>query len=590
MAGAALFLSAAGALVFFALRTEVAPPLANAAAPTFSKHVGPLVHERCAPCHRPGGSAPFELLTYEDVRDRAPQIREVVRDRFMPPWKPVGERGVFVGDRSLSDTEIAVLTEWIDAEMPIGDNRRIPPPPEWRDGWKLGQPDLVVELPEPYPLPPDGRDVYTNIVIAGVVDGPRFVGAWEFQPRGRAIHHAILNIDRTGYARARDADDPALGYRSMDAGNVQAPGGFYAVWTPGKAPGVFDSSWLLDPHTDLVLQLHMQPTGKPEKVRPAIGLYFTERPPARRHFTVRFGDPDIDIPAGEPAWSFTESYRLDAAVRVVSMFPHAHYIAKKVRVWAELPDGGKKELLRIDDWDFNWQDAYRFVQPVPLPAKTTLFIRFEYDNSAANVQNPHSPPKRVKLGEQSTDEMGNVTFQLEPVDPRGLDVLDEAKYRRMLEALGDARSHYNLANVLARRGKVEEAIEHYGAAIAASPAMAPAHYNLGTLYLSLGRHDEAVKALEAAIAAKAPNPRARTNLGHALEARGDRDSAIAAYRKALEEDGSFFPARASLGRALAAKGDHRGAVEQFEKAAALRPDNEQVRRDLEEAIAARDGG
>ncbi|MBP6835553.1 MAG: hypothetical protein KA978_32510, partial [Deltaproteobacteria bacterium] len=256
--------------------------------------VAPLVYRRCATCHRPGESGPFSLVTYLDVARRRQQIRRVVTRGYMPPWKPVAGSAHFRDDRSLSAAERDLLLRWIGAGAPEGDRSQIPPPPRWPTGWQLGQPDVVVTLPASYTVDADGPDVYRNFVIPSPVGGTRHVAAWEFRAGSRTIHHAILNIDRTGLARRRDAEDAALGYEGMGDRSTQSPDGFYLVWTPGQVPTPPEegASWRLDARTDLVLQLHLHPTGRAEAVRPSLGLYFAPAPPRLQRLTFRYAMSD----------------------------------------------------------------------------------------------------------------------------------------------------------------------------------------------------------------------------------------------------------------------------------------------------------
>jgi hypothetical protein len=205
----------------------------------------------------------------------------------------------------------------------LGDPDEVPEPPKWPTGWQLGEPDVVLEMTEPYRLRADGGDVYRNFVIHSPVTGTKYVSAWEFRPDTRAIHHAILNVDRIGLVRRRDEADPGPGFSGMDPGDVQSPDGFYLVWAPGKKPDAPDPrmGWRIDEHTDLVLQLHMQPTGKTEVIRPRIGLYLTDRRPTIPRFTVRVGDPPIDIAPGDPAYVVHSDYVMNADVAVLSLFP-----------------------------------------------------------------------------------------------------------------------------------------------------------------------------------------------------------------------------------------------------------------------------
>ena len=183
----------------------------------------------------------------------------------MPPWKALP--GVaYANERRLGDADIATLARWAEARAPIGDRAAIPPAPAFADGWTLGKPDVVIELPA-YQLPAGGGDDYRNFVVRAPVATSRWVAAWEFHANGRAIHHAIVNLDRNGFARKRDGVDGTPGYAGMEPGDVQAPDGFYLVWTPGQAPTAPSpgQAWRIDGETDLVVQLHLQPTGKPER-------------------------------------------------------------------------------------------------------------------------------------------------------------------------------------------------------------------------------------------------------------------------------------------------------------------------------------
>jgi tetratricopeptide (TPR) repeat protein len=564
-----------GAIVVCAFMARGLFAWREARAPTFAEDVAPIVMSKCAPCHRPGGAGPFSLLTYEDVADHSKQIREVTASRFMPPCKPAPGSGEYVNDRSLTAGQIDVIGRWVKSGAKRGDPAKDPTPPEWPVGWPLGPPDAVVELPEPYPLAADGTDVYRNFVIPSPVEAPRWVRAWDLHPGTRAMHHAIMNVDRYGLARKRDAEDPGPGFGGMDVGDVQSADGFYLVWTPGKTPasGGPDDAWRIDERTDLVLQLHMQPTGKPEIVKPTIGLYFTDRPPSRPSFSMRIGDGPIDIAPGEKNYRLSDETVVAAPVDVISLFPHAHYVAKRVHLWATPPTGGVRELLRIEDWDFNWQDEYVFQHPAFLPAGTKLEMEITYDNSASNVRNPNHPPKRVTSGESSTDEMGNVTLRVVPREPDAMNRLREAKYRRALGGADTAKNQYNLANVLADEKRVEEAVFHYRRAIELNPSLSPAHYNLATLLSSRGAVDAAIVEFRAAIATRPEFAGAYVNLGHALEAKGDRDQALKEYRRAVSVEPRDPLARGALGVALENRGSATAAIVELDASLSLDPDN-----------------
>jgi Flp pilus assembly protein TadD len=535
--------------------------------------VAPVVYRRCSPCHRPGESAPFSLLTYDDVAPRRRQILRVINSGYMPPWKPVAGYAHYRNDRSLTAGERGLLRRWIDAGAPRGWAARVPPPPGWPRGWQLGRPDLVLPLPEAFEVPADGPDVYRNFVFPTPGTGLHYVAAWEMRAGSRTIHHAILNVDRRGTARRLDARDPGPGFAGMDAGQAQSPDGFYLVWTPGQVPTppMPGASWRLDERTDLVLQLHLHPTGRAETVRPTIGLYFAPSPPTQPRLTLRLGDGPVDIPAGVARWTMTDRATLPVDAVVFGIFPHAHYLGRQMRSWATLPDGRVEWLLRIDDWDPSWQDAYTFAQPLALPRGTVMSMEFVYDNSEGNERNPSSPPRRVVTGEQSTDEMGNITFELMPRERRDLDALLELKYRRLLGS--GALAEYNLANLLVRRGAVEEGVAHYRRATALQPDLDAAWFNLGVALQGRGDLAGAAEAYRAALRARPDVAAPRTNLAAILTEQGRPDEALRELRAAVAADPRSAPARNSLGAALARAGDPRGAVAEFRAAQAVEPGN-----------------
>ncbi len=548
--------------------------------------VAPLVHARCAPCHHPEGAGPFPLLSYDDVALHAPEIRRVTATRYMPPWRPFPGSVAYRNDRSLTTAEIDLLARWIDAGARRGAPADDPSPPVFTGGWQLGRPDVVLQMATPFSLGPDGSDVYRNFVIPSTMARPRWVRAWELRPGTRAIHHAIVNVDRMGLARRRDALDAEAGYPGMDVGDVQSPGGFYLVWTPGKTPTPPepDAAWPIDEHTDLVLQLHMQPTGKPEAIHPTIGLYFTDRPPSRPRLTFRVGDPNIDIPPGAPAHVVHAEDVLADDAEMVSLFPHAHYLARKVRTWARLPEGSERLLLRIDDWDFDWQDSYTFERPIALPRGTVIHVEITYDNSAANPRNPSNPPRRVTTGERSTDEMGNVTFEIIPAGPTAMNRFRAARYRRELAASETGRHHYNLANALADLGSPDEAIDHYRRALVLTPDLGPARFNLGRLLVARGRGEEGVAELRVAVKAAPRDAAARVALAGGLEGLGRRDAALSELRAAVQADPASSLAHNALAHALAGRGDRAAAIAEYRAALAIDPRNARSRRELADVL------
>jgi hypothetical protein len=402
---------------------------------TFNKQIAPIVFEHCSGCHHPGEVAPFSLLTYDDVKKRARQIRDVTAERFMPPWKSVEGHGTFVDERRLSRDEIELISRWVAQGAPQGDDADLPAPPVFREGWKLGPPDIVITMPEPYKIPADGPDIYRNFVFDLEIPRGKYIKAAEYRPGNRrVVHHAALAMDTDGRARREDAADPEPGSR----GSLTLPGqlfpGSLAAWTPGRDPLPLPEGLSLPwkPGAALLLQLHLHPSGKPETEQSSVGLYLTGEPPRRSMVDLVLIDRKIDIPPGEAAYKTRDETTLPIEMEAFGIFPHMHMIGRDIKLTAHPPEGEPFSLLWIDDWDFNWQNFYQYEQPVRLPAGTRLVMEAVHDNSAENFRNPSSPPRRVTWGEQTTDEMSAAVLQLVPVNEADRDKLSGAIQRRIL--------------------------------------------------------------------------------------------------------------------------------------------------------------
>ena len=389
-------------------------------APTFTKDVAPILFEKCVTCHRPGEVAPFSLLQYQDVKRRARLIAEVTEKRFMPPWQASPGHGDFRGERRLSEEQIATLREWAKAGAPEGDAKDLPATPKFAEGWALGEPDLVVKMTEPYTLAAEGKDVFRVFVIPLNLEEDKYVRAVEFRPGNRRIvHHALFFLDNTGRARELDAADPGTGYSRMGGPGFTPTGGL-GGWAPG-----FTAKFLPDEvgrpvrkGADLVVQVHFHPSGKPEVEQSTVGLYFTKKPPQK--VLIPFPSAArraIDIPPGEKKFEVRTSLVLDPrivpkGVTLAGLTPHAHLLCKEVKVDATLPSGETKSLIWIKDYDWDWQDEYFYKTPMQLPAGTKIDMYYRYDNSPENPKNPSNPPKRVRWGEQTTDEMAIIFFHM----------------------------------------------------------------------------------------------------------------------------------------------------------------------------------
>lgn len=400
----------------FALTGHAGPaPAEGADEVTFNKHVAPILFRRCAECHRPGEVAPFSLLGYRDASKRAGQIAELTAGREMPPWKAEPGAGHFADERRLSDDEIATIRRWADSGAIEGDPADLPPAPRFTEGWRLGEPDLVLEMAEPYALPASGPDEYRCFVLPIQVPSGKSIKAIEYRPGNRkVVHHAVFTSMPRQQAAAKLAEGGGKSFLSGLAPPGRLLSGTLSIWTPGMEPHPLpdDLSAAWPEGSDLVMQLHLHPSGKPEVERSTIGIHFADKKPAARLVMTTLSNNAIDIQPGDANYERRASRTLDADATVFGVFPHLHLIGRSVRAEATLPDATKVPLISIPDWDFNWQYYYRYAEPLRLPAGTKVDVRWTYDNSAANPANPSKPPRRVTFGEQTEDEMAFLIFDV----------------------------------------------------------------------------------------------------------------------------------------------------------------------------------
>jgi len=555
--------------------------------PTFARDIAPIVFARCAPCHHAGEAAPFALVSHDDVKKRAKQIARVTESRFMPPWLPAAGENHFQGERALAPGEIQAFRRWLEAGSPEGDPAALPPAPVFPTGWQLGEPDLVVTMPESFTVPAEGRDIYRNFVIPQPAGGTRYVRALEFRPDNRAVlHHAVLFVDGSRYARGEDRRDPEPGYPAMGLGVLRPPNGQFVSWTPGKGAIRYEEgiAWTLDETLDVVLQLHLRPTGKPEPIRVSVGLYFSDAPPTKHPLAIRLWSREIDIPAGDPAYVVECTYTLPVDVMVYGVYPHAHYLGKDLRGWAILPDGGERTLVHIPSWDFNWQEEYFYAEPIALPTGTVVRMRYVYDNSADNPFNPSNPPRPVRHGLQSTDEMAELQLQVltsewdRPVLYHDFVQLsyavDQKNVERGLEqkpaslALRDEAFKYCL-----RRGDGAGALAHARKMVELAPGTVEALTRLAQAYLQLGDHAQAITTLEKALALEPDTGKPLFLLGRAQQQAGNEAKAFELYQQVLQRDPKNFLAHAAAGEILARRGQRKEAVQHLEAALASNPEH-----------------
>ncbi|HEX3726930.1 MAG TPA: hypothetical protein VHV08_11835 [Pirellulales bacterium] len=376
---------------------------------TFNEHVAPILWKNCGGCHRPGEVGPFSLLTYQDAAKRADFLAEITKSRRMPPWKAEPNFGKFMDERRLNDQEIATLAQWAKAGAPEGNVKFRKKPPEFPDGWQLGDPDLVLKMAQPFTIPADGSDIYRCFVIPIPIDKDKMISAMEFRPANRkVVHHAILFLDANGQGRKKEGQDGKPGFASFGGPGIVPTGGL-GNWVPGSMPRYLPDGIVryVQKGSDLVLQIHYHPSGKEETDQSVVGLYFSKKPMQKIVTGVAIAQPGLKLPANNAHCDITaETEPLPADVSIMGITPHMHNLGREFKVTATRSTRGDEvPLIWIKDWDFNWQGAYQFAKPVRLPKGSTIKVEAVYDNSAANPKNPNDPPQEIHWGEQTSDEM-----------------------------------------------------------------------------------------------------------------------------------------------------------------------------------------
>jgi len=484
-------------------------------------------------------------------------------------------------------------------------------------------------MPKAYTLPAGKGDRYRQVVLPLSLPAGRYVRAVEFRAGRAPVHHAVVRVDRTHASRRRDGADGAPGFDGVMAPpDVQNPDGHFVGWTPGQGPILSPAGmpWRIERENDLVVELHLIPGTSPVAVQPAIGLYFTDQPPTATPVELTMGVKTIDIPPGATSHRVTDQYVFPVEVTLLSLYPHAHYLGRDMQVIAVLPGGGVKRLLHIPEWDFHWQQEYRFATPVTLPQGTTLTMQYTYDNSAANEDNPSTPPKRVLYGARSTDEMANLAFQVLPrsksdgrmlvkafaarsaqADVAGAELLvriDPAdahnqwwlgrsyvEVGRTAEAIGpleaslridssSATAHDYLGRALFAERRPAEALVHLQRAVALSPNDEVLQIDLGKVLVETGRAAEGIQTLRRAIAINPEFSQGYQSLGVALVRTNRLADAVDAFRRAVALTPESADAHNGLGVALAQTGQQAEALQHFQAAVELDPDNASARDNL----------
>src|SRR5580698_7453485 len=395
------------------------------AAPTYYKDVLPLFQKHCQSCHRPGEAAPMALTDYASARPWAKAIKQAVLERKMPPWYADPHYGKFSNDPTLPEAAIETVALWVDAGAPEGDPKDAPPPVKWIDGWQIGTPDIVIQMPTEFEIPTSGTLDYHYVIVPTNFKQDTWVQLAEARPSDREhLHHMEVSIREPGslWMRREPVGVPFLS-KPGDDGGVGAQGETLTGYGPGAIPEILapGQAKLIKAGSDLVFQLHYATNGKPGHDRSRVGLILAREKPQERVMMLAAANVRFAIPAGVPNYRVEARVTLYSDATLVSLLPHMHLRGKSFEFRVAYPDGRKETLLAVPHYSYDWQLSYYLDRPLRLPKGTTIECTAHYDNSANNPRNP-DPAKSVRFGAQSWDEMMIGYFEV-AVDP-GLGMRD----------------------------------------------------------------------------------------------------------------------------------------------------------------------
>ena len=559
---------------------------------SFSKDIAPIIFDQCVACHRPNGSAPFALLTYDDVRQRAERIEQVTLDRLMPPWSPNPDYGEFEGARLLSGDQIGMIQQWVREGAAQGDPSDLPATPVFRP-WPNGPPDLELETDGPY-SPTAGVESVRNFVFRTGLDKAMHIRAVDLRIDGdpRAVQEVVVLIDRTQRSRHLDASDDGPGFGGRLAYGTTYVPGHPLQFVPGREPSSTGGStiWSLNPGTDLVAQVRFAPSATPKPVTVRVGLYEADEP-SRRPLVVSIGSRDIDIPPGSTGTSVADAYELPVPVQVLSILPRIGARGRSIDLWADLPDGGMTWLLRVTNWQLQWNGSYRFAKPVNLPRGAVIKVDIDYDNSSTSLSAGDDTLKRLVYGTGPDQERGELWLQV-MVGSTNFETLEVSHRRKQLLMMivgyekwleldpDDGRTHIYLGRSNLELGDDRKAISYFKEALALNHQDPFAQTYLAGALNAKRMHRDAITHLRRAIRKKADFDETHAELAEALHHTDRMDEAIESYRKAVELNPWHVAAQYQLGLALAEQGDDAAAAEHYAMAAAADPDHLEAQNNL----------
>ena len=396
-----------------ALLAVAAASAVNAAtAPTFTKDVAPILQKNCQVCHRPGEAGPFSMLTYEQTRPWAAAMKEAVVTRKMPPWFADPHYGKFTNANALTQSEIDTIAAWADAKAPKGDPKDLPAPVNFVEGWQIGQPDLIFQLPQPFDIPASGVIDYQHIIVPSGFTQDTWVQAAEVRPTDRAVVHHIIAFVREPKSNWFKGQKPGVFFLAPQVKTTEEPdtsalpSDFLVGYAPGQPAEILrpGQAKLIKAGSDFVFQVHYTPNGKPTRDQTRLGIVLAKQPPQERVLTLSATNGTFKIPPGDPDYRVDAAFEINTDVKLSGLHPHMHGRGKDFEYRVVYPTGEKQTLLSVPHYNWHWQNWYTLDQPILLPKGTKIECTAHFDNSANNPDNA-DPTREVPWGEQSWDEM-----------------------------------------------------------------------------------------------------------------------------------------------------------------------------------------
>ena len=381
-------------------------------APTFTRDVAPILEKNCQVCHRPGEAGPFSMLTYEEARPWAAAIRQAVKTRKMPPWFADAHYGKFSNATALTQEEIDTIAAWVEAGAPKGDPKDMPPPANFLEGWQIGKPDLVFELPRPFEVPASGVIDYQHVIVPTGFTKDTWLQAAEVRPTDRAVVHHIIAFIRepkSNWFKGQKAGEFFIApqVKTKEEPDTSAlPSDFLVGYAPGQPAEILrpGQAKLIKAGSDIIFQIHYTPNGKPISDRTKLGLVLAKEPPRERALTLSATNGTFKIPPGDPNYRVDATFEVRTPVKLSGLHPHMHGRGKDFLYRVVYPNGESRVLLSVPHYNWHWQNWYNLEEPVLLPKGAKIECTAHFDNSPNNPDNA-DPTKEVAWGEQSWDEM-----------------------------------------------------------------------------------------------------------------------------------------------------------------------------------------